>query len=142
MRMNVMAVQTDLSIIKEIIEMTCEEKVKLIFAEKPGWLLMKTADKNKGIGAIRLNKNSFITLYVDTNEGYLLEDKITELETFKGKIIDINSKVTGNFVQNKIKLYSEDAIEFAIELINKVFNEGAVFTGKRIRVSKTETSVA
>lgn len=132
---------TDLTIIKEIIEETCGELVKLNYAEKPGWLLMKTAEKNKGVGAIRLNKNSFITLYVDTKEDYILEDKMSELETFKGTIIDIQSKPTGNFVQNKIKLFSEDAIEFVVEVIVKVFNEEGVYTGKRIRQTK-DSSVA
>lgn len=132
---------TDLTIIKEIIEETCGELVKLNYAEKPGWLLMKTAEKNKGVGAIRLNKNSFITLYVDTKEDYILEDKMSELETFKGTIIDIQSKPTGNFVQNKIKLFSEDAIEFVVEVIVKVFNEQGVYTGKRIRQTK-DSSVA
>lgn len=132
---------TDLTIIKEIIEETCGELVKLNYAEKPGWLLMKTAEKNKGVGAIRLNKNSFITLYVDTKEDYILENKMSELETFKGTIIDIQSKPTGNFVQNKIKLFSEDAIEFVVEVIVKVFNEQGVYTGKRIRQTK-DSSVA
>lgn len=133
-------VNQELSIIKEIIEIECRDKVKLYYAEKPGWLLIKTAERNKGIGAIRLNKNSFITLYIDTKEGYLLENEIKNVESFESKVIDIQSKPTGNFVQNKIKLYNEDTIDFVIEVINKVFNEDMVHTGKRIR-SQSSTSV-
>lgn len=131
----------ELSIIKEIIEMECGDKVKLYYAEKPGWLLIKTAERNKGIGAIRLNKNSFITLYIDTKEGYLLENEIKNIQSFKSKVIDIQSKPTGNFVQNKIKLYNEDTIDFVIEVINKVFDEDMAHTGKRIR-SRSNASVA
>lgn len=134
-------VNQELSIIKEIIEIECWDKVKLYYAEKPGWLLIKTAERNKGIGAIRLNKNSFITLYIDTKEGYLLENEIKNVESFESKVIDIQSKPTGNFVQNKIKLYNEDSIDFVIEVINKVFNEDMVHTGKRIR-SQSSASVA
>jgi hypothetical protein len=134
-------VNQGLSIIKEIIEMECGDKVKLYYAEKPGWLLIKTAERNKGIGAIRLNKNSFITLYIDTKEGYLLENELKNLESFESKVIDVQSKPTGNFVQNKIKLYNEDTIDFVIEVINKVFNEDMVHIGKRIR-SQSSASVA
>lgn len=134
-------VNKELSIIKEIIEIECGDKVKLYYAEKPGWLLIKTAERNKGIGAIRLNKNSFITLYIDTKEGYLLENEIKNIQSFESKVIDIQSKPTGNFVQNKIKLYNEDAIDFVIEVINKVFEEDMVHTGKRIR-SQSSVSVA
>lgn len=134
-------VNQELSIIKEIIEMECGDKVKLYYAEKPGWLLIKTTERNKGIGAVRLNKNSFITLYIDTKEGYLLENEIKNIQSFESKVIDIQSKPTGNFVQNKIKLYNEDTIDFVIEVINKVFDEDMVHTGKRIR-SQSSTSVA
>lgn len=126
----------DLNLIKEIIEMECGDKVKLNFAEKPGWLLMKTAERNKGIGAIRLNKNSFITLYLDTKENYMLDTKLKELATFEQKVMDVQSKLTGNFVQNKIKLYNEDTIDFVIEVINKTFEESGVHTEKRIRQSR------
>jgi hypothetical protein len=132
----------DLNLIKEIIEMECGEKVKLNFAEKPGWLLMKTAERNKGVGAIRLNKNSFITLYLDTKEGYMLDEKLKEFTTFETKVIDVQSKVTGNFVQNKIKLYNEDTIDFVTQVINKVFEDEGVHTGKRIRQSKSSANVA
>lgn len=134
-------VNQELSIIKEIIEMECGDKVKLYYAENPGWLLIKTTERNKGIGAVRLNKNSFITLYIDTKEGYLLENEIKNIQSFESKVIDIQSKPTGNFVQNKIKLYNEDTIDFVIEVINKVFDEDMVHTGKRIR-SQSSTSVA
>lgn len=128
-------IKDELNIIKEIIEIECGDKVRLLFAEKEGWLLIKTADKNKGIGAIRLNKKSFLTIYLDTKQGYLLSDKIYKLPSLKEKIIDINSKTTGNFVQNKIKLFNEDAIDFVIDVINMIFDEDGVKTGKRIRQS-------
>lgn len=129
-------VNQELSIIKEIIEMECGDKVKLYYAEKPGWLLIKTTERNKGIGAVRLNKNSFITLYIDTKEGYLLENEIKNIQSFESKVIDIQSKPTGNFVQNKIKLYNEDTIDFVIEVINKVFDEDMVHTGEKNSFSK------
>lgn len=135
-------IKEELNLIKEIIESECGDKIKLIFAEKPGWLLMKTAERNKGIGAIRLNKKSFLTLYIDTKEEYLLADKIHELDSFKGRDIDVVSKKTGNFVQNKIKLLNENAIDFVIDVINKCFDENAVQIGKRIRSQTTAVSVA
>lgn len=131
----------DLAIVKEIIEAICGDKVVLQYAAKPGWLLMKTAERLKGVGAIRLNKNSFITLYIDTKEGYLLADQLKTLDRFEAKVMDIQSKLTGNFVQNKIKLYNEDTIDFVTEVINKVFEDNGVYTGKRIR-SANNTSVA
>lgn len=137
-----MDIKAELNIIKDIIEMECGDKVKLNFAEKEGWLLIKTAEKNKGIGAIRLNKKSFITLYLDTKEGYLLDGKIQNLKTYENKVIDINSKITGNFVQNKIKLFNENAIDFVIDVINMSFEENGIQTGKRIRQMASEASVA
>ncbi|HLO11529.1 MAG TPA: hypothetical protein VK190_04670 [Pseudoneobacillus sp.] len=127
--------KSELSILKEIIEMECGDKVRVVYAEKPGWLLLKTVDKQKGIGAIRLNKNSFITLYLDTKEGIKLEDHLKTLPTYEAKVANIQSKQTGNFVQNKIKLFNEDLLDFVTEVINKVFNEDMIQTGKRIRTN-------
>lgn len=129
----------DLNTIKEIIENECGKNVRLQYAAKPGWLLIKTAEKNKGVGAIRLNKNSFITLYIDTKEGYLLEDKIKSLDEYDN-VIDIQSKTTGNFVQNKIKLFNENVIDFAVKVINKVFEDNGVQTGRRVRSGKKSKS--
>lgn len=125
--------KAELGILKEIIEMECGDKVKVVYAEKDGWLLLKTAEKQKGIGAIRMNKNSFITLYIDTKEDRPLEDMLKTLPSFESKVANIQSKNSGNFIQNKIKLYNEDLLDFVIEVINKVFEDDMVYTGKRIR---------
>lgn len=129
-----------LNLIKEIVEVECSSYIKVIVAEKPGWLLLKTTERMKTVGCIRVNKNSFITLYLDTKEGVLLEDELMKLESFnKNKSVDIKSRQTGNFVQNKIKLFTEDQIDLVIDAINQVFEEDTVKTGKRIRVSATNS---
>jgi hypothetical protein len=125
--------KAELGILKEIIEMECGDKVRVQFAEKPGWLLLKTAERQKGIGAIRMNKNSFITLYIDTKQDVMLEESLKTLPSYENKVASIQSKISGNFVQNKIKLYNENLIDFVIEVLNKVFDEDMVYTGKRIR---------
>lgn len=130
----------DLNIIKELIEMECGDKVKAVIAEKPGWLLLKTADRMKTIGCIRLNKNSFITLYIDTKEDFLLQQILNNLNSFQN--VDIKSRPTGNFVQNKFKLVSENQIDLVIEAINYVFDNDIVKTGKRVRHTASECGVA
>jgi hypothetical protein len=126
-----MGQKQELNLIKEIVEVECEDKVKVIVAEKPGWLLLKTTERMKTVGCIRLNKNSFITLYIDTKEGFLLEDELRKLPNFKN--VDIKSRPTGNFVQNKFKFFSEDQIDLVIEAVNYVFEKDIVKTGKRVR---------
>jgi hypothetical protein len=133
--------KTELNLIKEIVETECNENVKVVVAEKPGWLLLKTVERMKTIGCIRLNKNSFITLYIDTKEGILLEDELKKLTSFKN--VDIKSRPTGNFVQNKFKLFTEDQIDLVIEAVNYVFEKDIVKTGKRVRnVSAESRSIA
>lgn len=134
--------KAELSILKEIIEMECGEKVKVAFAEKPGWLLLKTAEHKRGFGAIRMNKNSFITLYIDTKIGFNLDEKLKDLASFENKVANIQSKENENFVQNKIKLFNEDLLDFVIEVLNKVFDEDMVQTGKRIRQTSTDSTAA
>lgn len=121
----------DLNLIKDIIELENGKNVKAVIAEKPGWLLLKTIEKMKTVGCIRLNKNSFITLYLDTKEGMLLSEEFLKLESFKD--VDIKSRPTGNFVQNKIKLVTENQIDLVVEAINYVFNNNIVKIGKRVR---------
>jgi hypothetical protein len=128
--------KAELAILKEIIEMECGNRVKISYADKEGWLLLKTADRLKGIGAIRMNKNSFITLYIDTKEGVKLEEELKSLPTYESKVAQIQSKPSGNFTQNKIKIHNEDLLDFVTEVINKVFEDNLVHTEKRIRQSE------
>lgn len=121
----------DLNMIKDIIELENGIYVKAVIAEKPGWLLLKTIEKMKTVGCIRLNKNSFITLYLDTKEGILLSEELLKLESFKD--VDIKSRPTGNFVQNKIKLVTENQIDLVVEAINHVFSNEIVKIEKRVR---------
>jgi hypothetical protein len=121
----------ELMIIKDIVEMETSEYVKVTVAEKPNWLLIKTVERLKTIGCIRLNKNSFITLYIDTKEGVLLEKELLKIEGFTG--VDIKSRPTGNFTQNKIKLFSETQIDLVTKAINYVFEKDIVKLGKRVR---------
>ena len=138
-----MSQKTEMNIIKDIINLECGDNVKAIIAEKPGWLLLKTSDKMKTIGCIRLNKNSFVTLYIDTKENIMLENELPKsLDSFKDSSIDIKSRQTGNFVQNKIKLFSENQIDLVVQALKLVFDEKVVKTGKRIRNSSNSQSIA
>lgn len=124
--------KAELEIIKEIVEMECGEKVKVTYAEKPGWLLLKTIQRLKTVGCIRLNKNSFITLYLDTRDGIQLEKELPEtIQKFKK--VDIKSRQTGNFTQNKFKFMTDTDIDLLTEAINFVFNKDIVMVNKRIR---------
>lgn len=122
---------SELQVIKEIVELESNEYIKVVVAEKPNWLLIKTGERLKTVGCIRLNKNSFITLYLDTKEGLLLEDILPKLGGFAG--VDIKSRPTGNFTQNKIKLYSENQVDLISKIINYSFKNDIVKLGKRVR---------
>lgn len=135
-----MEMKQELLTIKELIELDSGHNVKAVIAEKPGWLLLKTIERMKTIGCIRLNKNSFITLYIDTKEGILLEEELKKIPEFKN--VDIKSRPTGNFVQNKIKLFSENQFDLAIKAINHVFDKDIVKVGKRIRNTMNTRSIA
>jgi hypothetical protein len=115
--------------VKEIVERECEG-LRVTYAAKTGWLLLKTKDKNKGIGAIRINKKSFITLYVDTKKNYFLKDctKITDPNT-----IDIQSRLSGNFVQNKIRVIDENFIYLITEILNDLIENDKLQLDTRIR---------
>lgn len=123
--------RNDLQVVKEIVELESASHVRLTVAEKPNWLLIKTNERLKTVGCIRLNKNSFITLYLDTKEGVLLEELLPSIGGFTG--VDIKSRPTGNFTQNKIKLFSESQVDLISKAINYIFDNDMVKLGKRIR---------
>jgi hypothetical protein len=135
-----MTSKQDLNLIKELVELEIGNKVKANIAEKPGWLLLKTLDKMKTFGCVRLNKNSFVTLYIDTKEDILLSKELLKLKSFNN--VDIKSRQTGNFVQNKIKLVNESQVDLIMEALNYVFNQDIVKTEKRIRHISAESIVA
>lgn len=128
-----MTIREEINIVKTFIEEECTNNVKVVYAEKNEWLLLKTADRNKTFGAVRFNKNSFASLYLDTKENYNMFEILRNNEEYKNMQADIQSRTLGNFVQNKIKFYNEDQIIFLLKLINKVMEEDAIHITKKVR---------
>lgn len=123
-----------LELIRTTINEDCKDYVSAYYAGKNDWLLIKTADRNKGIGAIRVNKNSFITFYLDTKKDYDLSAVLEEINfTHQNVMFDLSSKESGNFIKNKIKLYDEQDLNFVIAILKKVFKDGGAQTERRIR---------
>lgn len=130
----------EINIVKTFIEEECgDNNVKVVYAEKNEWLLLKTADRNKTFGAVRFNKNSFASLYLDTKANYNMFEILRGNNEYKDMQADIQSRLLGNFIQNKIKFYNEDQIMYLIRLINKVMNEDSIHIDKKVRNKNKRT---
>lgn len=128
----------EINLVKTLIEEGTKDKnVKVVYAEKQEWLLLKTMDRSKTFGAIRFNKNSFVTIYLDTKEGYKMSDMLENTEEFQNRLADVQSREIGNFVQNKIKVYTEDASYLINKLILQVMEDDSIHITKKIRNGKT-----
>lgn len=128
----------EINLVKTLIEEGTKDKnVKVVYAEKQEWLLLKTMDRSKTFGAIRFNKNSFVTMYLDTKEGYKMSDMLENTEEFKNRLADVQSREIGNFVQNKIKIYTEDASHLINQLIIQVMEDDSIHITKKIRNKTT-----
>jgi hypothetical protein len=134
-----MAIREEINIVKQFIEEECKNNVKVVYSEKNEWLLLKTADRNKTFGAVRFNKNSFASLYLDTKDNYNMLDLLRKDEEYKNMQADIQSRVLGNFIQNKIKFYNEDQIIYLLKLINKVMEDDSIHITKKVRSKKNNT---
>lgn len=133
-----MPIKRELNELRELIERRSADKnVKVVYAEKQEWLLLKTADRGKTFGAIRFNKNSYVTLYLDTKEFYNMSVLIHLDSMYQGMQADIQSSLKGNFIQNKFKFYNEEQKDYIPTLINKVVSEDGIHVTKKVRQKKT-----
>lgn len=116
--------------VKLLLSEKFQEDITVNIADKPGWLILKQKRNGKTFGCIRLNKRSFITLYIDTKESINLS-VLNQTEVFKN--IDIQSRTTGNFTQNKFKFKKESEMPLVISIIRLVLESGYIKTGEKIR---------
>ena len=135
-----MTVKSEINMVKQLIEDKCTNNVKVVYSEKNEWLLLKTADRNKTFGAVRFNRNSFATLYLDTKEDYNMYELLRENEEYKDMQADVQSRVLGNFIQNKIKLFNERQVDYLLKLINMVMEDNSIHITKKIRSRKKKNN--
>lgn len=131
-----MAIRKEINEVKNLIEEKCVNNVKVVYSEKNEWLLLKTLDRNKTFGAVRFNKNSFATLYLDTKDYYNMFEITKNEDTYKNMQAEVQSRELGNFIQNKFKFYNEGQIDYLLGLINRVMIEDAIHITKKIRNKK------
>lgn len=105
---------SELYLMKNIIEKSIGDIVIVVTAEKPDWLILKDKKLEKTFGCIRLNKRSFATLYIDSKDKYNLSEKFN-IPQFKD--VDIKSRLTGNFYQNKFNFHRSKDIKLIIAAI-------------------------
>lgn len=130
-----------INFIKGLLEEHFKEDVKVVYSEKNEWLILKTRQTNKTFGAVRFNKNTFASLYLDTKLNYNMKEKISEDKKYNNSIIDIQSRILGNFIQNKIKFFNIDQTNIFLNIINKLLQEDGMFTSKKVRnKNKTDSS--
>lgn len=115
---------------KEKLENVFSESINVLIADKPDWLILKTKTDNKTFGCIRFNKNSFMTLYIDTKPTV----KLATLKEAKGfEHIGITSRQTGNFIQNKFNIPSETDMKLVVIILKLVIENRYIKTGEKIR---------
>lgn len=116
--------------IKEQLDKEFSDSIITVVAEKTGWLLLKDRITAKTFGCIRSNKLSFITLYIDTKEDVVLEN-LSQSPYFSS--IDIKTRNTGNFNQNKFKFKTEDQMLLVSAILKLVTESKYIKTDNKIR---------
>lgn len=134
--MNEADIKKKVNDIKEALDIACIFNVRVVYAGKPEWLLLKTASRGKTFGCIRANKLSFASLYLDLKESYDLLEKTKDNPKFSDlpNIAKRKSKI--NFAQYVIRLNTEKDFMTAISLIEKVINDNAVKIENKLWGSK------
>lgn len=105
--------------LSEFLEMKCNIVTKKS-SNRP-WIYLKDSDTLKTFGGVRLNKNSIGTFYIDTILGNSLNKEI----------FGIVSKENKNFISNRIIVNDLNTLDRVCDLINKLIEEGKVYTGTR-----------
>lgn len=134
--MNEADIKKKVNDIKEAIDIACIFNVRVVYAGKPEWLLLKTASRGRTFGCIRANKLSFASLYLDLKESYDLLEKTKDDPRFSTLSRITTKKAKMNYFEYKIKLNTEKDFMTAVSLIEKVINDNAVKVENKLRGSK------